>query len=941
MTDGKNEMNLNESTTPSIGVYGFKEVDQTIGPYRILALLGQGGQGAVYKATDRRIGRTVALKVLHGVSGSATDLLLRFRREAEITAKLEHPSICPVYEVGLDAAPFIAMRLVEGKTLAQHLATARSKATEAAAKLSFVELAADLDGTQVVSASEREGALSGSLDPHRPTPITTSGTPRGRGDIFDVLLVIERTARALHTAHEAGVIHRDIKPGNIMVQKDGTPVILDFGLAYQEEHEGPSLSVTGQLMGTPAYMAPEQIAAKRLRVDRRADVYSLGVTLYECLTLMRPFDAPTREGLYQAIAFKDPLSPRSLNPAISSDVQVVLLKALEKDPDVRFQTAENFAEELRRIRSFEPITTRPVGPLRRHMRWIQRNPGWAVAVYGIFVALALAAGVFSFKNAQLDRTNKALEKKTAEADANATRAQKESAARGLALADYDRLADSTLFAQAKAEADALLPVSPEMVARIESWQRTYAPLFDRLTSHEETLAKLRENAPPYTDQLRAKDYGEDSAKGIVLEAALKEAREKARDSPKDERLVEAAEDAEDAAKKARRIFLSRPRRSADFGADTTTQFKHDVLARLVEDMRVFSDPKTGELADVQARLVRSREIKKKTIDDHATAWSEAISRIAANPKYGGLQLNEQVGLIPLGPDKVSTLEEFYDTETGEAPVRDATGKIVVTEKSALVFVLIPGGTFLMGAQKEDKAKPNYDPWSFDNEGPVHELTLSAYFLSKYEMTQGQWVRTAKGVRLNPSHYVNANYEEYDFAATFDLRNPVEQVSWEDGRDRLQRLGYRLPTEAQWEYACRAGTRTPWSAGEEVKSLERYANLADRSKGRWFAGQIEQAIDDKYPAVSPVGAFVANGFGLHDMHGNVHEWCEDAYGPYGGASHRIGDGLLEILGAPNRASRGGSFGVPPLFARSAFRSRDDPSNRNLILGLRPARRITAP
>ena len=113
-----------------------------------------------------------------------------------------------------------------------------------------------------------------------------------------------------------------------------------------------------------------------------------------------------------------------------------------------------------------------------------------------------------------------------------------------------------------------------------------------------------------------------------MEAALKEARAKASASPQDERLVEAAKDAEDAAKKAKRIFLSRPRRSADFGADTKTQVKHDVLASLVEDMRVFSDPKTGELADVQARLVRSREIKKKTIDDHAKGWSEAIARIA-------------------------------------------------------------------------------------------------------------------------------------------------------------------------------------------------------------------------------------------------------------------------------------------------------------------------
>lgn len=277
------------------------------------------------------------------------------------------------------------------------------------------------------------------------------------------------------------------------------------------------------------------------------------------------------------------------------------------------------------------------------MRWIQRNPGWAVAVYGIVLALAFAAGVFYFKNAQLDRTNKTLESKTAEAETNATRAENESAAKGLALAEYDRLADSTLFAQAKAEADVLFPVSPELVAKIEVWQRTYAPLLGRLAGHEATLAKLRESSAP-----------------------------------------NAAAGAGDAA------------RAADLGGDAKMRFKHDVLAKLVDDMRAFMDPKSGEFADVQARLLRSKEIKKKTIGDHTKAWKESIARIAANPKYGGLVLTEQVGLIPLGPDKDSTLEEFYETETGEAPRRDAQGKIIVTEEDGDGVRADPEWNFLDG-----------------------------------------------------------------------------------------------------------------------------------------------------------------------------------------------------------------------------------------------------
>ena len=316
--------------------------ERRIGPYRLVRELGVGGQGAVWLCEDTRIAREVALKFMpSSIALLSADRRRRMQREAEVVSRLQHPSICPVYEAQIEHdPPYIAMRYVEGETLASAIGRAR--------------------------AGERSGPL--------PLP------PRNGVELRRVLHFVERAARALHAAHEAGVIHRDIKPGNVMVTAEGEPVLLDFGQARDEHAELDLRTLSGEVFGTPMYMSPEQVAGSSSGVDRRTDVWSLGASLFEALTLARPFLGESVPAVLLAIQ-KEALPPvRRMNAAIEDDAAVVVETALEKDLARRYATALEFAEDLRRVREYEPIRARAAGPLLRLRRWAQRQPALAASI---------------------------------------------------------------------------------------------------------------------------------------------------------------------------------------------------------------------------------------------------------------------------------------------------------------------------------------------------------------------------------------------------------------------------------------------------------------------------------------------------------------------------------------------------------------------------------
>jgi formylglycine-generating enzyme required for sulfatase activity len=369
----------------------------------------------------------------------------------------------------------------------------------------------------------------------------------------------------------------------------------------------------------------------------------------------------------------------------------------------------------------------------------------------------------------------------------------------------------------------------------------------------------------------------------------------------------------------------------------------ETLGQLVEELEGLRDPVKGLIDGIDSehglgisrRLENASGIRERSVSGQEARglWKRTIDSVTADGRFSGLDLRPQLGLLPLGPDPHSGLQEFVHVPSGEVPARRSEDKsLAFDERSGIVLVLLPGGEFWIGAQKESRTRENYDPDAEVDEEPVC-VTLDPFFISKYQMTQGQWLRFTS---CNPSRH---REEKSSDRSTFTDLHPVEQVSWNDCARVLFRLGLILPTEAQWEYAARAGTKWPWWTGPEENSLEGKANLADRSYLEWGALRDTPIVawSDGYPLHAPVNEFEPNPFGLHSVHGNVWEWCRDEYGF---SRRNLGkrDGLQESPDLKAKIFRGGSFYRGPISARSALRRKNDPEHRIDYLGLRPARTL---
>ncbi|MGO9469832.1 MAG: protein kinase domain-containing protein [Isosphaeraceae bacterium] len=397
---------------------------RSIAGYDIREELGRGGMGIVFKALERRLNRVVAIKTVSETTFTAPLQLRRFLAEAEVIARLSHPNIIPIYAVGEEAGrPYFSLELAEGGNLSERLAKG---------------------------------------------PIT------GR----QAALLVETLARAVSAAHAAGIIHRDLKPSNVLLASDGTPKIGDFGLAKLLGDDS-ARTLSGEVLGTPSYMAPEQAEGRSRDVGPAADIYALGAILYQALTGRPPFLGASAIETMKLVVSTEAVPPRRLRPDVPRDLETITLKCLEKDPRGRYPDAGALADDLRRFLDGRPIAARPVGPLGRFWRWRRRNPPLAATAAALLLTFVVGSPALLglWLRARADRARAEVERDRAER----SRDRAVSAVDTLLRTEDDALAVEELRPYRKALVDAGILQSLALVRDLEGDPRAE---LERLVAYE-------------------------------------------------------------------------------------------------------------------------------------------------------------------------------------------------------------------------------------------------------------------------------------------------------------------------------------------------------------------------------------------------------------------------------------------------------------------------
>ncbi|HEX9794592.1 MAG TPA: bifunctional serine/threonine-protein kinase/formylglycine-generating enzyme family protein, partial [Planctomycetota bacterium] len=498
--------------------------------------------------------------------------------------------------------------------------------------------------------------------------------PRFAGSRYRQLARLFRDAAlGLHDLHERGIVHRDVKPGNIMVtHPEQRAVIMDLGLAAVSNATASLTGSRDHILGTLRYMAPEQLQRSLVSVDRRADVYALGATLYELMTDHSFFDGETTARLVEQVLRESPVAVRKAASAVPSDVAMIVAKATQKDPRLRYQTAEEMARDLDAFLKNRPIAARAPALGYVLSLAIRRNQALTATLATAVLVIAVLTVVFLIRKRDL----------------------------------LDMMSAPVLVDQ---EAE-LFPVNEDLVPVAQAW-----------------LARVRALLGRW-------------------------------DGPADE---------------------AEPTAPTSLG-DLDRQRFFSKLHRLRELEPI-----------VQDRVKLARDLRQLSLVEHTAAWEAAIAAIAdPESKYGGLQIEPQPGLVPLRLDPESGLYEFWHLSSGERPLFDpAANRYRLTDDSGIVLVLIPGDP---GFSIRDETGTSLTE---DEKKLSYRKNLEPFFLSKFETTQGQWIRW---METNPSE-VRALP-----GSAVDGRHPVENLTWFQATSYCQRLGLRLPTEAQWEFAARAG-----------------------------------------------------------------------------------------------------------------------------------------
>ena len=410
---------------PFSGIHPTESISPSaqLGDYRILREVGRGGMGVVYEAEQLSLGRHVALKVLPFAAAIDPKQRQRFQIEAQAAAQLHHPHIVPIFSVGCDhGIHYYAMQFVEGRSLGailhelrhgkdgdlaravEHAIVSASELTEKAASCANEALVRNFPSVDVsepsIANQERaatrdantvSGPSSGFSQTNNSFVVATVRGPVHQDRVFcrSIARLGVQAAEALDHAHGLGILHRDIKPANLLIDSEGALWITDFGLARFPSDL--SLTHTGDMVGTLRYMSPEQALARRGVVDQRTDIYSLGITLYELLTLRPAFDGRDHQELLRQIALDEPIKPRRANPLIPRDLETIVLKAMAKDPSSRYATAQELAADLKRFLDNRPILAHRPGPVERSLRWAIRHRELVATTAAVFVVALIVS----------------------------------------------------------------------------------------------------------------------------------------------------------------------------------------------------------------------------------------------------------------------------------------------------------------------------------------------------------------------------------------------------------------------------------------------------------------------------------------------------------------------------------------------------------------------
>ncbi len=916
---------------------------------RIESLIGAGGMGTVYKAVQLRLQRPVAVKLLQVPSGpKRKEIRDRFEREALSAAQVSHPNVVQVHDVGeVDGVPYLVMEFVRGTSLDRV------------------------------------------LDARGPLPERES---------LEVLL---QCARGLEAARRCGIVHRDVKPGNVMIGEDGIAKLADFGLAKAREGMA-TLTQSGQLLGTPAYMAPEQMEGEG--VDHRSDLYSLGVTLFEMVTGQRPFQAETPMGIIAKRLKTANPDPRSYRPDLSDGARELVLRLMATDPTERFQTAGDLAKRIETLlgvsgsdlapggagepgtglwRSGDSVRITPApgdevvleftptdlaapprspktepGPPGSPTARVSRKPRWLLpgvaaaallAAAGLLLALAGGGGEApAAKPPAGPPGSSAPGVRKAEEDAEKARrerfevARREEAAKREAAARADLERERTAAAAREKEAAAARERA-EAEAR-ERNEKAAAEALAVAAAHEEA-GELQQALDAYVvvADRHAGTRAAGTASGRATDVRRRIEAMKEAEARRLEALAAEARRKEQAEKALATAAAERKRIEEE-----TAQTERAIE----EGLEALEDGRWAEAEAARRRIPSGMNVvKPRRIADLegglATArasWREARDAARRGENAAAVEALDRVLLIsPRHAEAAALRERLRSLPEGlvDGGTDDAGRPLVVNARDGAVLLLVPAGRYRLG-----------DPAGEADERPPRAVALPAFYVDQGEVTNGRYARFLEAWRASGNSHERCHPDEprgKDHAPAHGNEKgwsapdrPVVGVDWYDAHAYAAWAGLELPTEARWEAAAMGpeSRRFPWGSDEDpgrANCAERWVHVAAVPRAEWRATM--EAVGARQLPLFAASAYPSgrSPAGAADMAGSVWEWCRDAYARDAYAALRDGAEDPVRDGAGPRVLRGGSWFLPLSECRSANRFSRPPTERSRDIGFRCVRR----